>query len=269
VNPVALDLIRSDGGAQARVCLNDDVVAEYAEADAAGADFPPGVVFHDGTDYWLADGFHRKAARQRNRRKDMLVEVRQGSRRDAILYAAGANAQHGLRRTNDDKRIAVMRLLTDDEWKQWSDREIARRCGVGHPLVAEVRAELSGSSSRCAEAERTVQRGGSLFTMNTAAIGKGKGPEGPEGAEKPSRTAGEGGAEDDDDPGDDDDEDDLDEELDEAEQILKRKGQVRRLCAKLARHAQALGLTTERLLQMYRNGELEPAVLAMSSPPPR
>jgi hypothetical protein len=263
--PLALDLIRTDDGTQARVCLNDDVVAEYAEADAAGADFPPGVVFHDGSDYWLADGFHRKAARQRNRRKDMLALVRPGTRRDAILYAAGANACHGLRRSNDDKRIAVRRLLTDDEWSQWSDREIARRCGVSDRFVNGVRAELSANRSQMGgapQAERTVQRGGSLFSMNTSAIGKGKAPE---GAEKPSRTAGEGGAEDEDDPGDDDDEEGLEEELDEDEQVLKRKGQVRRLCAKLDRHAQALGLTTERLVQMYRNGELEPAVLAMKS----
>jgi hypothetical protein len=229
--PLALDLIRSDGGTQARACLNDDVVAEYAEADAAGADFPPGAVFHDGTDFWLADGFHRKAARQRNRRKDMLVPVRPGTRRDAILHAAGANAQHGLRRSNDDKRIAVLRLLDDPEWSQWSDREIARRCGVSNRFVSDVRGELSVNRSQMdgtAQAARTVQRGGSVFTMNTTAIGKAKGPEGAE-----------------------------------AEQILKTKGQAREVCRKLDRHALALRTTTEALVKMYRPGELAPPVLGL------
>jgi hypothetical protein len=33
-----------------------------------------------------------------------------------------------------------------EEWAGWSDREIARRCGVNHHLVADVRATLTGSS---------------------------------------------------------------------------------------------------------------------------
>jgi hypothetical protein len=184
---LALEQVRTDGGTQARVTLDDATVDEYVEVlvqlgtgAAPGQLFPPVVVFFDGTDYWLADGFHRKAAHKKAGRKQILCEVRQGTKRDAILYAVGANARHGLRRTNEDKRIAVRRLLTDDEWSQWSDREIARRCGVGHPLVAELRAELSGSSSRCAQPERTVQRGKTLFTMNTAGIGKPAAAPGPD-----------------------------------------------------------------------------------------
>lgn len=49
-----------------------------------------------------------------------------------------------------DKRRAVETLLRDDEWRRWSDRTIAERCGVGHQLVAHARAELrlDDSSSR-------------------------------------------------------------------------------------------------------------------------
>ncbi|MGO7416344.1 hypothetical protein E0J09_03530 [Rhizobium leguminosarum bv. viciae] len=32
--------------------------------------------------------------------------------------------------------------MNDPEWREWSDREIARRCRVGHPLVAKMRTEL-------------------------------------------------------------------------------------------------------------------------------
>jgi hypothetical protein len=178
-----LGAIRTDGGTQSRLRLDDATVDEYAEVirdkNTNGVilvhPFPAVVAFHDGKNYWLADGFHRLAAYIKAGMKAILAEVRQGTKRDAILYAAGANAHHGLRRTNEDKRIAVMRLLTDEEWTQWSDREIARRCGVSNNFVSEVRRHLS-SDDRCAApapaAERTVQRGGSLFTMNTANIGK-------------------------------------------------------------------------------------------------
>jgi hypothetical protein len=63
-------------------------------------------------------------------------EIRQGSLRDAILFACGANAVHGLRRTNKDKRRAVRTLLKDPEWSQWTDVEIARRCAVDPKTVA-------------------------------------------------------------------------------------------------------------------------------------
>jgi hypothetical protein len=41
-----------------------------------------------------------------------------------------AAAAHGLKRSNKCKRNAVMTLLNDPEWSQWSDGEIARRCAV-------------------------------------------------------------------------------------------------------------------------------------------
>jgi hypothetical protein len=54
----------------------------------------------------------------------------------------GANAAHGLRRTNADKRRGAQTLLRDEEWSQWSDREIARQCNAGPHLVAEIRSYL-------------------------------------------------------------------------------------------------------------------------------
>jgi hypothetical protein len=50
-------------------------------------------------------------------------------------------------RTNEDKRRAVMTLLGDEEWSQWSNREIARRCGVHHDLVGSLRSSLADSAS--------------------------------------------------------------------------------------------------------------------------
>src|ERR1700722_14805947 len=81
---------------------------------------------------------------------DPLAEmhvIRQGTRRDAVLFSVGANASHGLRRTNDDKRRAVMTLLSDSEWRKWPLRKIARRCGVHHEMVGTARRSLADSAS--------------------------------------------------------------------------------------------------------------------------
>ncbi|QXD15805.1 hypothetical protein GQ464_002330 [Rhodocaloribacter litoris] len=94
------------------------------------------------------------------------------SRRDAILHSVGANAEHGLRRTGADKRRAVMTLLQDEEWRRWSDREIARRCRVSHPFVAKMRADTCNVSSISTERTFKHWRGG-VTTMDTSRIGGG------------------------------------------------------------------------------------------------
>lgn len=137
---IELSKIRTDGGTQSRAAINQETVAEYAEVMRQPETvFPPVVVYFDGKEYWLADGFHRVEAWREIGRVEIPADVRQGDRRQAVLHSCAANAAHGLRRTNDDKRRAVMTLLEDDEWSKWSDREIARRCGVTHPFVSKLR----------------------------------------------------------------------------------------------------------------------------------
>ncbi len=135
--PIKLSLsqIRCDGGTQSRAAIHQTTVDEYAEDYKNGANFPPITVFYDGEFYWLADGFHRLEAARSAEFTNIKAIIKQGTRRDAILYSVGANAKHGLRRTNADKRRAVMTLLEDSEWSHWSDRKIARQCGVSHDFV--------------------------------------------------------------------------------------------------------------------------------------
>ena len=78
--------IRTDGGTQSRVQLDWIAVSEYAAAMKDGAQFPPVVVFHDGAEYWLADGFHRVRAAENAGLDTVAADVRQGTRRDAVLY---------------------------------------------------------------------------------------------------------------------------------------------------------------------------------------
>lgn len=159
-----VDAIRRDGGTQPRAAMDGDLVTEYAEAMEAGATFPPVTVYYDGAVYWLADGFHRVMAVERLGWYEIPAEVRQGTRRDAVLASAGANATHGARRTNADKRRAVMALLEDDEWGRWSDREIGRRALVSNRFVSNLRAELLSVNGSQIE-ERRVERGGTEYTM--------------------------------------------------------------------------------------------------------
>lgn len=134
-----LHLIRTDGGTQSRVKLNDEVVAEYAEAYKAGAMFPAVTIFYDGSDRWLADGFHRFFGAKSAGKKSILENIIPGTLRDAKLFSFGANGAHGQRTTTADKRKAVEAMLADAEWVTWSDRKIAEACGVSHSFVAAIR----------------------------------------------------------------------------------------------------------------------------------
>ena len=169
---IPLNRIKTDGGTQPRAELSDTLAAEYAEAMRDGAKFPPVVLFHNGADYWLADGFHRHKAALDNGLDKIDADVHQGSRRDAILYSVGANAAHGQRRTNEDKRQAVLTLLNDEEWHAWSDNEIARRCGVSNRTVARHRPESIYDIVIDAPAARKATRGGKTFKQDTSKIGK-------------------------------------------------------------------------------------------------
>ena len=162
-----LNLIRADGGTQPRAQMDFITISEYAEAMEEGSAFPPVVVFFDGEDYWLADGFHRLKAAVQLGRNDIEADVRPGTRREAVLFSMGANAEHGLKRSPEDKRRAVLVLLQDEEWVNWADREIARRTRTTHPFVAKLRAEIGAISPD----QRTYTRQGQTAVMNTANIG--------------------------------------------------------------------------------------------------
>jgi hypothetical protein len=126
-----------DHNMQCRAKLSVKCIDDYTESYRTGAKFPPIIVFSDGKNHFLADGFHRVEAARKAGIDRVLAEIREGDRRQAILHAVGANLTHGLRRTNGDKRKAVTWLLTDAEWSQWSDREIAKRCGVAESVFTK------------------------------------------------------------------------------------------------------------------------------------
>ncbi len=174
-NYLDIDVIRIDGGTQSRAHLNQETIKEYADLikNSDREILPPIRVFYDGNQYWLADGFHRVEASKQAGWENIAAIVEQGTVRDAILFSVGANAEHGLRRTEDDKRRAVNTLLTDDEWNNWSDNQIAKKCKVSQPFVSKLRKELAESTGNVTSKEkRTYERNGKTHTMRTNNIGK-------------------------------------------------------------------------------------------------
>jgi hypothetical protein len=138
-----VDSIRLDGDTQTRAQLDMLTITNYAELMRGGTRFPPVEVFFDGEHYWLADGFHRVAGTKQAEITEINANIRPGTQRDAILFSVGANALHGLPRTNADKRRAVEKLLTDEEWRGWTDGRIADAAGVSPPFVKSIRDEFT------------------------------------------------------------------------------------------------------------------------------
>lgn len=145
---IPLTAIDFDSATQLRAEINTETVNEYAERMADGDKFPPVDLFEVGDRYLIGDGWHRLLAYQKNEQVTIEAEIHTGGRSAAIRFALGANAKHGMARTNADKRKAVETALK--EFPNLSNREIARICGVSHHTVSKVRdvGELPTSATR-------------------------------------------------------------------------------------------------------------------------
>ena len=78
---ISISEIRINGGTQSRASIDRQVVGDYADAMTGGASFPPVVVYFDGADYWLADGFHRYEAYARAKIDTVPADYRSGNSR--------------------------------------------------------------------------------------------------------------------------------------------------------------------------------------------
>jgi hypothetical protein len=163
---VAIAQIQPNEGTQIREGGTDaKVVARYAEIvkeawqaaeeatpnggnpiDYFKSPFPDIVLFTDGNNYWPGDGHHRRNGFKEANVSFINAEIRYGTLREAQLYALGANAEHGLPRSDGTKRRAVLRMLDDPEWKEWSSSAIAETCKVSRQYVNRIKSELSSQS---------------------------------------------------------------------------------------------------------------------------
>ena len=163
---VSIDAIRVEMATKVRLNSNPKVIEKYANEMQNKDVFPPVVVFFDGVTNWLADGWHRLKAAKQAGLTEVEAEVRQGTERDALLWAVSANNHHGLRMTNVDKRHAAHILLFDSEWGQLPSREIGRLCGLDGKTVEKIRRKLSAENPQM----RTVTRNGKTYMMATKQV---------------------------------------------------------------------------------------------------
>lgn len=161
---IKLAKINIAAGTQTRFKICEVTVSEYAAAIEEGAKMPPVVLFTDGNEMYLADGWHRYHAHDRCGLKDILAEIKTGTVDDALIYSLGTNDKHGLPRNNADKRkiatIAVEKFPAD------SSSKIATVTGLSHTFIDKIRAEIAETLSKSSNQPATVAGSKRMGTDN-------------------------------------------------------------------------------------------------------
>ena len=132
---LSTDKLKIDGNTQSRIKINEATVEEYAEL-AKDWPFPPLDVFFDGTDHYVADGFHRLLAAIRAKVKTVPCTIHAGTAHDARIFGMTANDRHGLRMTRADKRACVEWLIANGG--KMTQKEIAEKAGVSPRTVKAI-----------------------------------------------------------------------------------------------------------------------------------
>jgi hypothetical protein len=172
-----LTSIRTDGGTQSRVKIDAEAVADYAAAYRAKNPMPPLTVYHDGKQYWLADGFHRFQAAGQAGLLTVRCDVKRGTKKDAAWHSVGANRSHGLRRTNADKQHAVKMAL--ELHPERSNRTIAEHVGVDEQMLRTARVRCGIPAP-----DKVVGHDGKTYPASRPTSGKAKGS-GVQGSDTP------------------------------------------------------------------------------------
>ncbi len=137
---ISLDEILEDDSLQIRDGVDSSLVHTYQNLMKSNGQLGTLDVFPVGSGkYLLANGWHRLKAADELGWPEIDCNVRKGGRREAVLFAAGANAKHGRPFNREEKRRAVRTLFADDEYFNWSDARIARHCGVVRTTVGTYR----------------------------------------------------------------------------------------------------------------------------------
>ncbi|MFB2835989.1 hypothetical protein, partial [Floridanema evergladense] len=131
---------------QPRFGLNRETVEQYVQRLENGERPLPIEVFLIDGRYVCADGFHRiESARifgEQNIRANIII----GSWAEAKMFAATANTRHGLPLINKERwratelyLDALDELPEGDTRKKENSRDIAKKCGVSHTYITELR----------------------------------------------------------------------------------------------------------------------------------
>ena len=157
---------------QLRRLYDSEAEVRYAECMAAGEVLPAIKGHYDlATEkIYCFDGEHRLNAARKNGDTHIAMELTPGTKRDAVLRAAGENDIHGVDRKDEDKRNIVMTLLEDKEWRCWSSTRIAKVTRTSVPFVEKLRQEKESPGEGTVAGEpqstqRKVVRNGKEYNM--------------------------------------------------------------------------------------------------------
>lgn len=142
---LGLGAVQLDTSIQCRASVDTIIVGEYAEQMAAGDVFPSIDVYGTKSECWIGDGWHRVLAALQCGSESIAANLHPGGRVDALKHALSANALHGHRRTNADKRRCVEIALR--EFPKLSSRAVAKMCGVSPDFTARLRPEVSSDDT--------------------------------------------------------------------------------------------------------------------------
>lgn len=148
IREILLEQIDQDHELQMRVDMDWEHVDDLIIALDDGRDVPPVDLFVDGERadyYWLGDGWHRVLAARQGKIGKIKARIHAGGKEAALKHALGANAAHGLRRTNRDKQKAVKTAV--EMFPKMSARQIAEVCKVSHNFAAEMKKQVSSDDT--------------------------------------------------------------------------------------------------------------------------
>lgn len=160
---------------QLRKLYSTEAEARYADCEAAGETLQAVKGLYDLSvpALYCYDGEHRMNALIKNGKTHIVMELEQGTKREAILKAAGENDKHGVDLKGEDKDNIVMTLLEDEEWRTWSSTRLAKITRTSVPFVEKLRQEkeasVNGATAGVAKpTKRKVIRKGKEYEMKVA-----------------------------------------------------------------------------------------------------
>lgn len=97
--------------------------------------------------YHIVDGKLRFSNKKHQGAITIQAVIFEGSFRDAIIYRISVNSKHGQNYSKAERIENVKKLLSDSKWSKWSNRHIARICGVNERSVRNYRKKMRNSNN--------------------------------------------------------------------------------------------------------------------------
>lgn len=156
---------------------NQEAVDNYADILSSGKKLPPIKLYYDGSSYYPADGWHRKAACEKIGKNTISAHIKPGNWQDAFHYATGkANSEHGVQLSKGDKQARVMMVLKNKAYEIWTQEQVAEHCRVSQAFVSKIKGGIiTVIIPNPPKKQRIQTRGSHVIAVNTSKRGRPRG----------------------------------------------------------------------------------------------